>query len=116
MEENKISTIDDYIKSCDESIQPKLNELRQLILDIAPELKEKISWGMPTFYMKKNIIHFAAHKNHVGLYPGPDAIVVFSDRLAQYQTSKGAIKIPNDKEFDKALIKDIILYNIQNIA
>lgn len=113
MEENKIGTIEEYINSFDEEIRPRLNELRQLILDIAPELKEKISWGMPTFYMKKNIIHFAAHKKHIGLYPGPDAIVAFADRLADYQTSKGAIRIPNDKEFDKELIKDMILFNLQ---
>lgn len=113
MEENKIGTIEEYINSFDEEIRPRLNELRQLILDIAPELKEKISWGMPTFYMKKNIIHFAAHKKHIGLYPGPDAIVAFTDRLADYQTSKGAIRIPNDKEFDKELIKDMILFNLQ---
>lgn len=113
MEENKIGTIEEYINSFDEEIRPRLNELRQLILDIAPELKEKISWGMPTFYMKKNIIHFAAHKKHIGLYPGPDAIVAFADRLAEYQTSKGAIRIPNDKEFDKELIKDMILFNLQ---
>lgn len=113
MEDNKIGTIEEYINSFDEEIRPRLNELRQLILDIAPELKEKISWGMPTFYMKKNIIHFAAHKKHIGLYPGPDAIVAFADRLADYQTSKGAIRIPNDKEFDKELIKDMILFNLQ---
>lgn len=113
MEENKIGTIEEYINSFDEEIRPRLNELRQLILNIAPELKEKISWGMPTFYMKKNIIHFAAHKKHIGLYPGPDAIVAFADRLADYQTSKGAIRIPNDKEFDKELIKDMILFNLQ---
>lgn len=113
MEDNKIGTIEEYINSFDEEIRPRLNELRQLIIDIAPELKEKISWGMPTFYMKKNIIHFAAHKKHIGLYPGPDAIVAFADRLADYQTSKGAIRIPNDKEFDKELIKDMILFNLQ---
>lgn len=113
MEENKIGTIEEYINSFDEEIRPRLNELRQLIIDIAPELKEKISWGMPTFYMKKNIIHFAAHKKHIGLYPGPDAIVAFADRLADYQTSKGAIRIPNDKEFDIELIKDMILFNLQ---
>lgn len=114
MEENKISTIDDYIKSCEEAIQPKLYELRQIILEFAPELKEKISWGMPTFFLKKNIIHFASNKKHIGLYPGAEAIEVFSERLKDYQTSKGAIRLPNEKEFDKALIGDIIKYNMNN--
>ena len=113
MDEKKTKNIEEYIQSCDQSIQPKLNELWQLIKNIAPELKEKISWGMPTFFMKHNIIHFAAYKNHIGLYPGSEAIEFFADRLKQYPTSKGAIKLPYDKEFAKELIKDIILYNIQ---
>ena len=67
-------TIDDYIAACPEAIQPKLEELRKIILDAAPELSQKISWQMPTFHLKGNVIHFAAHKNHIGVYPGPDAI------------------------------------------
>lgn len=113
MEEKKIVTIDEYINSCDTIIQPKLMELWQIIKSIAPELKEKISWGMPTFYKKHNIIHFAANKNHIGLYPGSKAIEHFSNRLEEYQTSKGAIRLPNNKEFDKDIIRDIILYNLQ---
>ena len=113
MEDNKVKTIEEYIQSCDQLIQPKLNELWQLIKSIEPELMEKISWGMPTFYTKHNIIHFAAHKNHIGIYPGSEAIEYFADSLKEYPTSKGAIKLPYDQEFGKDLIKDIILYNIQ---
>ena len=113
MEEKKIVTIEEYITSCDEGIQSKLTTLHQLIKGMALDLKEKISWGMPTFYKNHNIIHFAANKHHIGLYPGSEAIEFFADRLEGYQTSKGAIRIPNSKDFDKDLIRDIILYNLQ---
>lgn len=113
MEEKKVVTIEEYIASCDEGIQTKLTTLYQLIKSLAPELKEKISWGMPTFYKNHNIIHFAANKNHIGLYPGSEAIEFFADRLEAYQTSKGAIKIPNNMDFDKELIRDIIIFNLQ---
>jgi uncharacterized protein YdhG (YjbR/CyaY superfamily) len=106
-------TIDDYIEMCSVEIQPKLHELRKIILEVAPELKEKISWKMPTFYLKENIIHFAAHKKHIGLYPGVEAIVNFAERLEDYKTSKGAIQIPNDKALDIELIQDIVKFNIQ---
>jgi uncharacterized protein YdhG (YjbR/CyaY superfamily) len=107
-------TIDAYISSCPEAVRPKLRELRAIISEVEPEMKEKISWQMPTFYRKGSIIHFAAHKKHVGLYPGAAAIEQFSDRLEDYHTSKGAIQIPYEKAFDKALIRDIILFNLGN--
>ncbi len=112
MTENKLKTIDEYISTCVPEHQPKLTELRQLILTAEPKLKEKISWQMPTFYVDYNVIHFAAHKNHIGIYPGPEAIEKFSDRLKGYKVSKGAFQIPYDRPFDADLITDMIRFNL----
>ena len=62
---------------------------------------------MPTFYDKHNIIHFAAHRHHIGLYPGDKAIVHFADRLSEYKTSKGAIQLPFNKPLPLELIAQI---------
>jgi uncharacterized protein YdhG (YjbR/CyaY superfamily) len=109
----KMKTIDEYIGTCSEEIQPKLMELRQIIRDVSPELIEKISWGMPTFYFKGNIIHFAAHKKHIGLYCGAEAVKIFSNILHSYKTSNGTIQIPNDRELDIDLIQKIVRFNIE---
>ncbi len=113
-EHNKIRTIEEYIALCPAEIQPKLMELTELIRSVSPDLKEKISWQMPTFYINGNIIHFAVHKSHVGLYPGPEAITVFADRLTDYKTSKGAIQIPFHKPLDKVLITDLVRFNMES--
>jgi uncharacterized protein YdhG (YjbR/CyaY superfamily) len=111
---NKIQTIEEYIAACPADIQPKLIELTSIIRNAFPELKEKISWQMPSFYIKGYIMQYAAHKSHIGLYPGPEAIEVFADRLAGYKTSKGAIQIPNSKPLDTELITDMVKYNAEN--
>ena len=111
--EKPILNIDDYISACPEAIQPKLKELRKIISRAEPEMTEKLSWQMPTFFLGGNVIHFAAHKKHIGLYPGPKAIEVFSYRLERYKTSKGAIQIPNDMPLDSNLIRDIVRFNVQ---
>ena len=87
-------------------------ELRKIIHDIDNKVTEKISWRMPAFYFGKDIIYFGSFKKHIGLYPGPEAIEVFADRLKDYKTSKGAIQFPYEKPLDKKLIQDIILYRI----
>ncbi len=110
---SKILTIDEYIAACSEDIQPRLEELRQIISNTAPEMTERMSWQMPTFYYKGNIIHFAAHKKHIGIYPGPEAVKFFADRLKDYKTSKGAIQIPNNREIDIELIRDIVKFNME---
>lgn len=63
-------TIDDYILAQDENIRDQLRNVREVLRDELPNAIEKISWAMPTYWQGHNIIHFAAQKKHIGLYPG----------------------------------------------
>jgi uncharacterized protein YdhG (YjbR/CyaY superfamily) len=67
---------------------------------------------MPTFWQGENLIHFAAFKNHIGLYPGGEATSKFAESLAVYKTSKGAIQLPLDKPIDYGLITDIVKWRL----
>jgi len=113
MEYNKdINTIDEYIEQCSPEIQGKLKSLRKVIRETAPDAVEKISWKMPTFTLNGNLVHFAAHKNHIGFYPGPSGIEVFKDKLSEYKNSKGAVQFPNDKPLPFDLIREIVAYRV----
>ncbi len=103
-------TIDAYIASQAEGIQPRLLEVYATIKAVLPDATEKISWRMPTFWKGQNLIHFAAFKKHIGLYPGSEAMTVFADKLADYKTSKGSIQLPNDKPLPLELITEIALW------
>ncbi len=107
-----MTPIDMYINAQPEEIQPVLKEIRKTIKEAAPESIEKISYQMPTFYLKKNIIHFAVLKNHIGLYPGPKAIEFFADRI-KYKTSKGTIRIPMKEEIPHDLISEMVKFNVE---
>jgi uncharacterized protein YdhG (YjbR/CyaY superfamily) len=103
----KQSPIDAYISAQPEKIQPYLHQVHNTILAALPNVQERISWRMPTYWKEHNIIHFAAHKNHIGLYPGPEAIEHFSDRFTEYKTSKGAVQFPYDEQIPLGLIGEI---------
>lgn len=93
----KPKTIDEYILSQDAEIQNDLRFIRQILRDVLPEAEERISWSMPTYWKGHNILHFAASKKHIGLYPGPEAVAHFADELKMYKTDKGTIRIPYGK-------------------
>jgi uncharacterized protein YdhG (YjbR/CyaY superfamily) len=112
-EQIKINTFDEYTGQFPPEIQERLVALRETIHNAAPEAAEKISWRMPTFVQNGNLVHFAAHKNHIGLYPGPAAIEAFADRLTGYESSKGAIQFPNKTPLPLELIREIVLYRIE---
>lgn len=103
----KPKTIEEYIAAQPEKAQGRLREIRGALRTALPEAEERISWSMPTFWKKYNIIHFAAHKNHIGLYAGTEAVVEFAEQLKDYKTSKGTIQLPYSKPLPLQLVEEI---------
>lgn len=103
----KPQTVDEYIAAQDERVQPRLREIREILRAALPDAEECISWSMPTYRKGRNIIHFAASKNHLGLYPGGEASAVFAEELTAYEVSKGTIRLPYDRELPAELISRI---------
>ena len=106
----KPKTVDEYIELQAENVQPKLREIRAIRQEAIPEDEECISWSMPTYRKGRNIIHFAASKKHIGLYPGGEATTVFADELSGYNVSKGTIRLPYDKDLPVDLITQIAMW------
>ncbi len=110
MESNKVrfNSIDEYIATFPEEIRTILQEIRGTIKAAAPDAKEKISYQMPTFDLKGNLVHFAAFKNHIGFYPTPSGIEAFKEELARYQGAKGSIRFPLDEPMPLDLITRMV--------
>ena len=106
-------TIPEYIAEQDPAIPPRLNTIYDTIRAAIPDAEERLSWGMPTFWKGRNIIHFATAKKHIGLYPGPDAVEAFAESLTEYKTSKGAIQLPNNRDLPLQLIADIARWSYE---
>ncbi|MBX7259052.1 MAG: DUF1801 domain-containing protein [Candidatus Hydrogenedentes bacterium] len=111
------TTIDSYIAAQPGEVQPLLQALRSTIQKQAPDAEEAIAYGMPTFRLNGNLVHFAACANHIGFYPTPSAICEFQESLSKYKTSKGAIQFPIDKKLPLALIGKMVRFRVkENLA
>jgi uncharacterized protein YdhG (YjbR/CyaY superfamily) len=99
--------IDDYIASFSGEAKSKLEQIRKTVREVAPEATEKISYGIPTFYLKGNLVHFGGFKDHISFFPTSYGVTAFADELSGYETSKGTIKFPLDKPLPLDLIKRI---------
>lgn len=110
----QFSNIDEYIRIQPEDIQAKLKQLRELIKELTPESVEAISYQMPTFKLNgKNLVHFAAFKNHIGFYPFPSGIEAFKEETKDFVTSTGTIQFPLDKPLPLSLIKKIVQFRVK---
>ncbi len=115
MENKKVgfASIDEYISTFAKEIQKILEEIRVTIKAAAPEAKEKISYQMPTFDLKGNLVHFAAFKNHIGFYPTPSGIQKFKKELSVYEGAKGSVQFPLDKPIPYDLISKIVKFRVE---
>lgn len=102
--------IDEYIAGFPKDVQKILQKIRMTIRKVAPKAEEAIKYQIPTFVLDGNLVHFAAYKNHIGLYPAPRTIDHFKKELADYEGGKGTVQFPLDKPIPYDLIRRMVKY------
>lgn len=108
----KVTTIDQYVRGFPADVQQKLSEMRSTIRRAAPEASEKIAYGVPTFTLNGNLVHFAAFAHHIGFYPAPSAIMRFQRALKKYKSAKGSVQFPLDEPLPLDLIGEIVKFRV----
>lgn len=116
MKNNGFSSIDEYIAEFPKDVQKILQQLRATIRAAALDAEETISYQIPTFTLKGNLVHFAAWKTHIGFYPAPSGIKTFAQELLKYETAKGSIKFPIKDPLPLELISNIVKFRaVENL-
>jgi len=105
--------IDDYIAGFPAEVQEILEKIRSTIRKAAPDAKETINYGIPTFTLNGNLVHFAGFKGHIGFYPTPSGIEKFKEELSVYEGAKGSVQFPLDKRMPFGLIRKIVKFRVQ---
>ena len=109
----KNKTIDEYISSFPIEVQKILNKIKQTIKKLVPTAEEAISYGIPTFKLNGNLVHFAAFKNHIGFYPGPSGLQAFQKEISKYKNAKGSVQFPLGQPIPFDLIEKIVNYRVK---
>lgn len=114
--DRRFRTVDEYIETFSPEVQTILGRIRSIIKEAAPQAQERIAYGIPTYWLGTNLVHFAAFKHHIGLYPTPDGIEVFSQDLSGYTNAKGSVRFPLDGEIPFDLIDRIVRYRVASVT
>ncbi|MEZ4593605.1 MAG: DUF1801 domain-containing protein [Chloroflexota bacterium] len=106
----KPTTIDEYLAEFPAEVQEVLQKVREVVRTAVPQATEAISYGMPTFKLHGNLVHFGAFKTHLGFYPVPSGLEKFKAELAPYKGGKGSVQFPYDQPIPYDLIRKITLF------
>ena len=111
MTTNTPESIEAYIASFPPDIQALLEQVRQTIQQAAPEATEAVKYAMPTFVLNgKNLVHFAAFKNHIVFYVTPSGHEEFKEALPRYKSGKGSVQFPIEEPMPLELIAQIVAF------
>jgi uncharacterized protein YdhG (YjbR/CyaY superfamily) len=88
--------IDEYISAFPASTQKALRQIRKAIKAAAPAAEETIKYGIPTFVLNGNLVHFAKFKNE----------------LSKYKSAKGSVQFPLDEPMPVALVTRIVKFRV----
>jgi uncharacterized protein YdhG (YjbR/CyaY superfamily) len=105
-----------WLAALPEPARSRLLSLAEAVRAEAPAAVERIAYGLLTWHHGENLIHLGAFAQHVGVYPGPAAIVAFADELSAFKTSKGAIQVPHDAPLPLALVSRLTRWRLAQVA
>jgi len=106
-------TIDEYIAAFPPEKQAVLNAFLEAVRSAAPGAQEKLSYGMPAFFLDGILVYVGMQKRHVGFYPTPEAVAFFAEELRDYKSSKGAVQFPLDRPIPFDLVRNIVRHRIE---
>ena len=111
-----MSVIDDYLKDFPASQQAELNRIRTIVKEMCPDAEETLGYGIPTFkYRGKNLVHFAAFKDHMSFFPTSTPIAELDEKVAKYKTGKGTLQFTEDNPIPEDVIRDLVKIRLEDI-
>ena len=108
MADDTLTPIDEYIEAARPEVQQVLRKIRDTIRKTAPDAGEKIGYGIPTFTLHGNLVHFAAFKKHIGFFPPVRGDAALMKAVAPYANARGNLQFQLDEPIPYALITRIV--------
>jgi uncharacterized protein YdhG (YjbR/CyaY superfamily) len=108
------TTVDEYIASLPEHVRPVMERIRGSIRSVVPGVEETISYQMPTFTLDgKPLVHVAAWKKHIGLYPLPPLDGDLADEVAPYRAATDTMQLKYSQPIPYDLVERVLAVMLQ---
>ena len=99
------ATVDEYIASFPDDVQPMLEAVRRTMREAAPGTEEAISYGIPTLTLNgRYVAWFSGWKGHLSVYPVPEGDAALTVEMAPYRAGAGTLRFPYSRPIPLDLI------------
>ena len=104
-----MTDVDDYVAALPERARAALQECRAAVHRAAPGVTESISYAIPTFSLDgRPLVHVAAWKAHVALYPLPAGDPVLEAHRTKTDTGRFPLSAPMPVEVVERAVRLLV--------
>ncbi len=112
-----VVAVDQYIEGFDGTARDVLVRVREVVMSAEPELEERLSYGMPAYFLHgKVVIYFGGHAHHLGIYPGRVAKGDLKNLLKNYLSGASTAKFPYDQPLPEELITKLVRFRVAEVS
>jgi uncharacterized protein YdhG (YjbR/CyaY superfamily) len=105
------ATVAEYIEGFEGLTRERLEELRELVLDVLPDAVEGIAYGVAGFKVSgRPVCYLGGFAKHVSLYPITALPPALDAAVAEFRSGKGTAKFPNTEPLPRDLIEDLVRF------
>ena len=101
--------LDAYLADQPEDVRASLERFRAIIREIAPDCTERVSYQIPIFRLRKDLVGISAQKNHCALHTmSPPLVNAMAEDLAGVKVSGAIIHFTTEEPLPRELIEKIV--------
>lgn len=118
MAKTDFKSIDEYQSVFPEAVRERMQQIRTIVKEVAPEAVEGISYQIPAFKIGKHfLIYYSGYAKHISL-SSPWSVVLlekFAQDLAKLKVTKSAIQLPLAEDLPIGLVREIVEFRKHEI-
>jgi uncharacterized protein YdhG (YjbR/CyaY superfamily) len=101
--------VDAYLEAFPDDVRSALERVRRVIRETVPDCTERVSYGIPIFRLRKDLVGMSAHEHHCSLHStSPSLMRVMAEELEGLGVSGATIHFTPQQPLPEALIESIV--------
>ena len=109
--------VDAYLATLPGDIRSTLERVRHMIREMAPGCTERVSYRVPIFRLRQDLVGLSARKNHCSLHTmSPALVAAMVEALNGFKVSGATIHFTPETPLSRELIEKIVQERMKELG
>lgn len=109
--------IDAYLAALPDAVRLSLERVRDIVRATAPACTERVSYKIPIFRLRKDLVGMSAHKHHSSLHTmSPPLVDSLADELRGVKVSGATVHFTPESPLPRELVERIVRERMREVG